>query len=453
VGNTRKAGCRHAQEPRAEEGLGRVQGVDGSRVFSTPALLLALAVVALGGDAAASADDEIEVPSSVPSVGKWLDERGPSDPRPYDDALVGHGLLGPEYFSFKNRLWLEAGLSFGGYASANVQWGSEGGPEHAISELLLLGTWEPVRHENSTGRLVVGFAHDQTFGHPTTRAFADAQRLVETPNDLDTDPKLTFTTLGLLHWEHEVHTGPGRGWGVRAGQLYGPSYFGVARYLDDDRRYFMARPLAAAAGAQWVGFNDIGLGVNGIGWKAPFYLSAAVMDGKANRKYPDFSSLADGQLLYLAEVGYERDVDGPDEVAVRLTLSHLDVRDGDGPDRGPGQSVMLSADRRFGNRWALAGRWSRSFERLSADYRGLVSIGGLWLRPFGRANDRLGLGVFVGDPSDAARGAESGGEVFYRLQLTQGVSLMPDLQYWSRSDRGGAGAQTWVWGLRANFEF
>jgi len=67
--------------------------------------------------------------------------------------------------------------------------------------------------------------------------------------------------------------------------------------------------------------------------------------------------------------------------------------------------------------------------------------------------DRLGLGVFSGDPSDAARGAESGGEMFYRLQLTQAVNVMPDLQYWSRSDRGDAGARTCVGGLRLNFEF
>jgi hypothetical protein len=88
----------------------------------------------------------------------------------------------------------------------------------------------------------MGFAHDQTFGRPTTREFANLQRLVETPNDLDTHPDLAFTTLGLLHWEQEHRIGPDAGWGFRLGQTYAPSYFGPARYLDDDRR----------SGGRWV---------------------------------------------------------------------------------------------------------------------------------------------------------------------------------------------------------
>ena len=79
--------------------------------------------------------------------------------------------------------------------------------------------WEPVRKGNSAGRLVAGFAYDATFGRPTTREFANTQRLVETPNDLDTDPDLRFATLGLLLWEHEWWTGPDGCWGMRAGQI------------------------------------------------------------------------------------------------------------------------------------------------------------------------------------------------------------------------------------------
>ena len=141
----------------------------------------------------------------------------------------------------------------------------------------------------------------------------------------------------------------------------------------------MARPLAAAAGAQWVGYNDIGLGVNGIVWKGPVYFSAAAIDAKANREYPDFDSLADGELLYLGEVGYEQDLGSPNEAAIRLTVSHLDLSDGDSPAAGRGQSVMLSGLRIFDDRWALAGRYSRSFKRLSADYRELLSVGVMWL--------------------------------------------------------------------------
>jgi hypothetical protein len=395
-----------------------------------------------------------EAPAARRSYGKWIGQRGQYDPRPYDRTLIGDGLLGRAYFERKNRTWVEDGLAVGGYLSSGSQWGSEGGLSHHMGEGLLLATWEPVRGPASAGRVVAGFAYDQLLGGPTTRAFADGQGLVETPNDLDTDPDETFATLGLLHWTQDVYAGPESGWTLRAGQLYGPSYFGVGIYLDDDRRFFMARPLATAAGAQWVGFNDIGLGVTLTRWSGPLHVTLGAMDGKANRKYPDFGSLLDGQLLYLAEVGYEHDLEGPDETALRLTFSHLDVEDGDAPQRGPGQSLMVSGVKTFDGSWALAVRWSKSFERLSADYRDLISLGLLLLEPTQRENDILGVGAFLADPSDESFGAEYGGEVFYRLQLTQAMNLMPDLQYWSndRTDDGSSEGK-WIIGFRLNFEF
>ncbi|PLX00906.1 MAG: hypothetical protein C0591_00385, partial [Marinilabiliales bacterium] len=328
--------------------------------------------------------------------GKWISNRGPFDPRPYDNTLFGSLLFTDDYFNWKNKLWIDKGISFGGYFSANIQIGSQGLPTHQISETLILFTWEPLRKARSAGRLVVGFAYDLTFGKPTTRGFADNQKLIETPNDLDTDPDQTFATLGLLHWTQEWRTGPNGGWAIRAGQLYAPSYFGPARYLDDDRRFFMARPVAAAAGAQWVGNNDIGLGVNALYWKTPFYISVAVMDGKANRNYPDVKSLGDAEFLYLAEVGLERDIDGPNEATLRITFSHLDLTD----KSGPGQSLMISGDMLFNGVWGIAARYSRSFKRFTSDYKELVSLGFLWEQPFNRSQDLAGLGVFTGKPSD-----------------------------------------------------
>ena len=187
----------------------------------TASLILVVSSVALSST---SSDDD-QAPSlasrSLPAA-KWLYERGPFDPRPYDDGVLFDGLLTREYFEGKNTLWRDDGISIGGYFSANTQWGSRGGPAHSMSETLLLVNWEPLRTDTTVGRLVTGFAHDWTFGRPTTREFADRQGLVETPNDLDTDPDLTFTTLGLFHWEQEIYTGTGQGVGFRLGQLYAP---------------------------------------------------------------------------------------------------------------------------------------------------------------------------------------------------------------------------------------
>ena len=386
-------------------------------------------------------------------TGSYLRDRGPYDPRPFVDVrAVESFILGANFYQAKNQRWLEEGYVFGGYISLNVQAGSEDDTLHGMSETLLIGAWEVLRQANTAGRWIFGLAHDHTVGSLTTREFADRQGLVETPDDLDTNPDKTFTTLGLLAWEQEFHTGTDKLWGYRVGQLFAAGYFGSAVYLDDDRNFFMARPMAAAAGAQWVGNNDIGLGINVVASQGSHYVSIAAIDGKANRKYPQFDSLLDWELLYLAEVGLERDLGGPDETVVRLTASHLDVS-GESPNEGPGQSLMFSAERRFDNLWAVFVRWSKSYERLSGDYRELLSVGTAWLQPFGFNHDFLGFGVFIGDPTDPEKGDEYGAEWSYKIQLTQDVSLMPDLQYWYRKDANDQQTSTWIAGIRGNFEF
>ena len=275
---------------------------------------------------------------------------------------------------------------------------------------------------------------------------------MEAPNDLDTDPDRSFTTLGLLLWEQEFRLGSDWGWGFRAGQFFAATYFGLTNFLDDDRRFFLARPLAAAAGAQWVGFKDIGLGANVVAWKGSFYTSLAAMDGKANRRYPDFKSIKDGRLLYIGEFGYENDLGGPNEAALRVTVSHLDLP-GENPEKGRGQSLMISGERQFDGRWAVFGRWSKSFKRFEAGYRELISLGIAWTRPFGFSNDFLGFGYFASRPSNPDKSVESGFELSYKLLISQGLSLMPDLQYWTRNDSGIDRVRTWVGGIRLNVEY
>ena len=405
-------------------------------------------------EAAVPLDSEAKHRPKTLLGGNYLAKRTDFDPRPFDRThLVDGLLLGRDHFQEKNRRWTEDGLAVGGYASPNFQAGSETGGSHGIGEFLLTASWEPLRKQNQRGRVLFGFAHDQTIGSLLTRTFADNQGLVETPNDLDTSPDKSFTTLGLLAWDHAFWTAAEAGWGYRAGQLFAAGFFGLTGYLDDDRQYFMARPLAAAGGAQWVGANDIGLGVQLVGWMNGFYATGAVIDGSADRKFPDFESLGDGRFLTVGEIGYEKDSGGPDEMSIRLTWTHLDETVDDGTTKPSGESAIISLARKFNDRWALAARWSKSYRRLTADHRELYSVGLLRLQPFGYSGDAIGVGIFRGTPSDDSRGTEYGAEVFYKLAIFQDLSIMPDIQYWQRNDPGGSNTRTVIYGIRINFDY
>ena len=45
------------------------------------------------------------------------------------------------------------------------------------------------------------------------------------------------------------------------------------------------------------------------------------------------------------------------------------------------------------------------------------------LKPFGFVDDAVGLGLFAADPVDSSRGNERGAEIFYKLRLTQDLSM------------------------------
>lgn len=213
--------------------------------------------------------------------------------------------------------------------------------------------------------------------------------------------------------------------------------------------------MGGAYGAQWVGDHDIGLGVNAIAWKGPYCITGGFQDGHDgdNSNYPDFGSFSKGQFVYLAEMGMGRDPSGPDEFSARVTASHLDLDDGSNPDKGSGESLIVSLLKRHASQWAVAGRWSKSFGRLSSDYRELGSLSFMWLEPFSRPRDLLGVGAFVGDPSDSSKGSEKGLDVFYRIQLTQALNITADIQYWNRRDAGDGTTNTWIYGIRGLFAF
>lgn len=46
---------------------------------------------------------------------------------------------------------------------------------------------------------------------------------------------------------------------------------------------------------------------------------------------------------------------------------------------------------------------------------------------------------------------ETGVELSYRIQLTQALSVMPDVQYWNRA-RSGSDVNVVVTGIRLNFQ-
>ena len=123
---------------------------------------------------------------------------------------------------------------------------------------------------------------------------------------------------------------------------------------------------------------------------------------------------------------------------------------GSSPQETSGWSTVLSAEQYVSTDVAVFGRFTRSWDRLPERYRGVLSVGTVWERPFGSEADRVGIAYAWIDPTEPADANEHLVEIYWRSQLTSRVQLTPDLQLWAPGRATGVRV---VGGLRLRVTF
>jgi len=136
-------------------------------------------------------------------------------------------------------------------------------------------------------------------------------------------------------------------------------------------------------------------------------------------------------------------------------------------DRERHSGYGLSVDQQMGGEWTLFGRWGQRTSGEGAFDKALTlgfEHGG---RHWGRGNDAVGLAVgwiktsgeyeaATRDPLFAgyrASGAETVGELYYRMKLNDHVEISPDYQLVHRAGGDGDAGNVHVFGVRATVGF
>ena len=363
---------------------------------------------------------------------------------PHDRPHLGPGVIPTErYFIWKVRMLEEHELQWYLGFTPQVQVGTLDGAWHVNSEADFIGEWEPFKLRRTRGQLEWWLRWNQTYTALTTAEFARREDLVVQTNDGDTGDRNYSLSIATLWWEQTLFDFVG----FRIGQLNAQTMYGLNEYLSNDRTSFMALPLSGPYGT---GFMEapIGLGIQAGFWNDWAYASGGVQEATANQEYPDFQSLAAGELAYFAEVGVTPRYETDDEGAYRVTYSYIG-RTGDGAANQPGHSLVVSAKQRIRGRYGLFGRYTQSFNRLPEDGFRLAVVGGLvFLQPLGFESDRVGIAYIFNAPSDGALRNEHGIETFWRLQLTQLFSVTPDVQLYFTPARSASRKPVAIFGLR-----
>jgi hypothetical protein len=172
-------------------------------------------------------------------------------------------------------------------------------------------------------------------------------------------------------------------------------------------------------------------------------------DGDAVSSHSPFTTIS-GNWLYAGEVAFKPTISGMGQGIYRLMGYQRDRGDVDGGGGGANEfGWSLSADQNLSDAYGVFLRYNGNDAGINA-IRHLVAGGFSFLTPFGRKNDQAGVGVSYTHPADPELRDEYSGEVYYRLQVTEGFELSASTQVILEPSASSQDTVA-VFGLRARF--
>jgi len=385
------------------------------------AVLFAAAPSALAQEKPPAPPPAEEVPPRPGSADDVNFELDTARPRPA--GLLPNGpvsLLDPQIDRLNAYLKKEVALEVGLAYTAVYQDVSDGALGHGeagdgdvFARWRLLGEekggWRGILGANAEGR------HD--FGDATPRDLGDSfGSLWRTTN---TFGRQEFDLIQLW-WEQHLFDDRVV---VTAGKMDPDNYYNTNRYQSDSTA-FLSRAFSANP-ARFHPSN--GLGANAKGKIAgDFYALVGFQDANAVKTDSPFETVDEGDWWGAIEGGWTPKFEKLGKGAYRLTAWTVEaLRDAGVPsDHG----YALSCDQEVGRgfvpffRAAIADGDVTGVDRFVCGGVGLEGV-------FGTDKDLTGFGLSYGEPSDAVRDSQWGGEVFHRFQVSPDIQFTIGYQY------------------------
>jgi len=243
-------------------------------------------------------------------------------------------------------------------------------------------------------------------------------------------------SVSQLWWEQRFLNGRGA---VRAGKLVTPAVIydnfllRVPQFAIQNEAFtFSATP-----------YPDNGLGVVAAVFPTgKWYVMAGIHDANAFIEDSGFDTVGDGEYFKAVELGWTPEFEKRKTDNYHVTLWHVDGLSKSGRPEGWGGTV--SVQRYLCERWLPFARYSHAAnDVLPIEH---LLQGGLGYRV--RGHDSVALGVSYGVPSDARLRDQWGLELYYRLQLSQALAVIPGLQMIWNPSRNPVDDQLAVFSMR-----
>jgi porin len=374
-------------------------------------------------------------------------------PKEYLFPTPGISELLKPWYAWKAELDEKYGLRFGISATHLYQWASDTvGPEDDASgfDVTAMGTWTFLGRDT---------------GSPTTAGF---EFLYRDRGLTDIPPAALFTQIGSLYPTSvgfaDISPSIGQLWiqqkfddrfGFQVGKIFPLTAYDFFPF----KNFKMDFVDGIHAANLVIPLPDRGLGGFLMYRPQPdVYLRLGAHDANADTESSGFNSLFDeGELFTIFEFGFDpglmpREPGLPPFGDVHVSLWHQEERDDASVDDGWG--VVVSGSQRFGSfvpflRYGYADSGARGPTPIEHMVNGGVVIDDI----FGRANDRIGVGLTWSRPSNGALDDQGTLDAFYRIQITEEISVTPIVQLIVDPARNPDEDQVVVLGIRTRFEF
>ena len=302
-----------------------------------------------------------------------------------------------------------------------------------VNTVGLFATWKVFRDANGKDFAGFGFQAESRGNHDGE--FTDLRDEIGTlwsPNDSTSDD---YSKINQLWWGQRSADGR---LGFMIGKIDPGSQINTNRFAGSGNTQFFGQPYATNPARS---FPDNGLGLilraEPVDW---LYCHFTMSDSDAVSNHSPFTTI-NGRWLYAGEVGFRPTIRGVGEGVYRLMVYHRETESAD--ELG----WALSADQNLTGEYGVFLRYGGNDGGINS-IEHLVSAGFSALAPFGRKNDQAGIAFSYTRPSNGDLRDEYAAEVYYRVQLTEGLEVSASTQVIFEPSAGETDPVA-VFGLRA----
>lgn len=334
------------------------------------------------------------------------------------DGYVSFGSLDgayERYAAWKSRLDRDYGFSFLIEDRLINQWGH--GTSIHDNELNLIGRYEFARGSGATWSVNVWGQFANSLTDVTGSVFQTNLGVLSPLNGGNSGPGRSNQILQMLAVEY---IGPDQRLRLQAGKLALRTLVNLNRYANGDSEMFFSPMLGNNPVVPYTALLGLGAFAQ---WKERNWYVSGVIRAPDTALGLSTRSWSAGNRAYLVELGLTPVINGLGDGIYRLTWS-LDEANATFARM---ETWSISADQDFGPRIGGFLRYARA-DRTFRSFRRRAAAGVQIKQPFGLRHDRLGLGIWWGDPTNAALRDERGIEAYYNAQISPYLQLTPSIQ-------------------------